>query len=632
MKKIIFFLFIAPLHSVNAQTITPPDDYILDQMRPEKIPGVVTALVKDGKLAYTKGYGVADIDKDIPYTPNSIQGIQSISKIVTATAIMKLWEQHEFELDDPINDYLPFPITNPYYPNTAITFRMLLCHTSSVDFGNRFINATLPQISGFYPGTAPALEYFLQNYFVPGGSFYVDSVSYYRFEPGTQFVYSNYGYAILGYLVERISGQLFHEYCNENIFSPLCMNNTAWYYSELDINLAVTPYDAVNSFNHPFTYDLYEWVDYPAMGLKSTVFDISRFMQMHLNYGILEGVRIIESETEDMMRSVQVTIFDDADIKLQYCLGLFKITEHNNNNTIVFGHNGNGPGVVTQANFVPDNNTVIVVFSNCSNSINHEFTIRDIHLKIHIETSATISTADKPILNCSYVLNPCPQNESYWNTHQAEWPLNSVPMKIGTKHFYAKNQILELLGTEPNGDASIVLGKALAIAKFNLGQGSELSEIIPTVNEAMIMIGDKRLPYNVPVPVSSPTGIQMLSLAATLNSYNSGALNENDCSGSVTRSSGSSEIEKNADLNELKIWPNPSRSITQISFAALKNERISIELYDISGRLVKIVADRYFSEGRHQIALDTDDLKAGIYILRIQSEGLRQTKKIVILK
>lgn len=635
MKKIILFhLLAASLCLLHAQTITPPDDYILDQMRVHKIPGVVASLVKGGKVAYVKGYGLADIEKDIPYTSNTIQGVASISKVLTATAIMKLWEQNEFELDDNINDYLPFPITNPFYPDIPITFRMLLSHTSSVSFAHHIVNGSLLEYAIFPAGNAPELGSFLADHFVPGGSNYIDSVSYNKFPPGSQFLYSNFGYGILGYLVENISGMPFYQYCNQNIFDPLCMNNTAWYYNELNTNLTATPYEAINSYNQAEneSIDLYEWADYPGQGLKSTVADISRFMQMHMNNGVLDGVRIIETETEEMMRTVQVLAVQNANFKIEYCLGFLKVTEINNNNTVLFGHDGNNPGVVTHSFFAPVNNSVITVLSNCSNSQIHENAIRDIHIKIHTETWATISTADKPVLNCSYQHNPCQQSELYWKSHQPEWPINSVPMKIGTKHYYSKNQLLALLNTEPNGDASIVLGKALAAAKFNIAQGSGLSQIISTINDAMTIIGDKRLPYNVPIPSSSQTGSDMLELAATLNAYNTGNLNIIPCSGipSITVANVLNEMEHASKGNSLSVFPNPASSNTSISFTLSLPGTVSITVFDMAGRLVQTVATREMQQGVHRIILNTNDLSAGMYLLKLQSNEILQTKKFIV--
>src|SRR5262245_48627514 len=174
MKKLLLFLFTSSSFILHAQTTTPLDDYILDKMKDHKLPGVSVAIIKDGKVALAKGYGLADIDRDIPYTPNTIQDVQSISKAVTGTAIMKLWEDGSFQLDDPINNYLPFPVSNPFYPGTPITFRMLLAHTSSVNFGWVLVNGSLQELYTT-PGATTPLGSFLQSYFVPGGSLYIDS-------------------------------------------------------------------------------------------------------------------------------------------------------------------------------------------------------------------------------------------------------------------------------------------------------------------------------------------------------------------------------------------------------------------------------------------------------------------------
>src|SRR6185436_1761466 len=143
-------------------------------------------------------------------------------------------------------------------------------------------------------GTADPLGVFLKNYLVPGGSLYNASKSYMDFAPGTQFAYSNIGYALLGYLVERISGMPFDEYCDQKIFQPLCMNNTSWYFSGVDVNIVAQPYKR-SLQDRP--YDLYESQDFPCRQLKTNTVDLSKFLLMHMNFGKLGGVRIIDSAT-----------------------------------------------------------------------------------------------------------------------------------------------------------------------------------------------------------------------------------------------------------------------------------------------------------------------------------------------
>src|SRR5690349_1804285 len=130
-KNLIALSFVLfAFENANSQT-TAVDNFILNNMNGNHTPGLSAAIIKNGKIAWSKGYGYANIEKNIPFTPNTINSeIASISKPVTTTAIMKLWEQGRFQLDDPINNYLPFAVTNPFYPNIPITFRMLLLHTA----------------------------------------------------------------------------------------------------------------------------------------------------------------------------------------------------------------------------------------------------------------------------------------------------------------------------------------------------------------------------------------------------------------------------------------------------------------------------------------------------------------------
>jgi CubicO group peptidase (beta-lactamase class C family) len=613
----LFALIIAAFFSatVFTQTTTPVDDYILNFMKDKKLPGVGIAIVKDNKLAFAKGYGYADIDKDIPYTPNTIQEIASISKPVTATAAMQLWEQGLFHLDDPIDSYLPFTVRNPNSPGVPVTFRMLMNHTSSI------IQAVPVQPLG---ATMP-LGIFLQNFLVPGGSLY-NASNYMNFAPGTGYQYSNIAYGLLGYLVERISGMPFNEYCNQNIFQPLCMNNTRWFYSELDTNIVARPYRD-NSANGRIA--LYEMPDYPGGGLKTTLVDLSRFMLMHGNYGILDGVRIIDSETELMMRHQESILSNDPTFAIRYEGLGWQLAHDYQINKDFFGKGGDHPGVMTVANFNITDKTAEMVFTNARTDEG----IVPIFFLLDQVVKDTVSTANKPLLNCSYRSYACEQNSDYWKNHQLQWAINSVPMKLGLVHYYKVNDILDLLSRPANGDASIVLAKALIPAKFNIAQGSELEPIILTINSAMNLIGKHRVPYDVPVSFSSATGIQMLNLAATLDSYNSGSLNITGCSGSltsITRSNAANEIDKTALSYSLSVYPNPSHSSATVSFSLPTPGKVSLTIYDLTGRLVKTIANAELSEGEHTLNFDVNNFRAGIYLLRMESGQIFQTRKFIV--
>ena len=110
--------------------------------------GLSISVIENNKISYSQGFGYADIDKSIKTDTNTIYRIASISKSITASAIMKLYEEGKFKLDDDINDYLNgFEVRNPNFPDEKITFRMLLTHTSSIIDGDTY--STIYDIQDF---------------------------------------------------------------------------------------------------------------------------------------------------------------------------------------------------------------------------------------------------------------------------------------------------------------------------------------------------------------------------------------------------------------------------------------------------------------------------------------------------
>jgi len=158
-------------------------------------------------------FGTRDFTRDLPMNEQSLYRVASISKTVTALGLMKLYDEGEFGLDDDISDYMGYTIENPQYPDSPITFRMLLSHTSSLQDGsgyNDFLTAT-------YAGVpVPSIAELL----VAGGDYY--SSNMWRIEePGTYFAYSNINFGLIGSLIEAISGQRFDQYMKSEILDPL---------------------------------------------------------------------------------------------------------------------------------------------------------------------------------------------------------------------------------------------------------------------------------------------------------------------------------------------------------------------------------------------------------------------------
>ncbi|MCG9968883.1 serine hydrolase [Pelotomaculum terephthalicicum JT] len=284
------------------------DAAILAEMNSKKIVGVAAAFIRDNRVVWANGYGWSDLEKEKLVTPDTIFRIASISKTITATALMQLWECGLFNLDDDISIYLGYMVRNPKYPSAKITFRMLLTHTSSIlDFGGYEQALGSPQ---------PPL---LRDLLVPGGKAYSEK-TWGDFLPGTQFVYSNFGFGIIGALVEMISGKRFNDYTIRHIFWPLGMDAG---YNAADIvnfhKIAVLYktsgggkfYPACDYFQtgerparKEYKLPLGNYYIGPAGAVRASVLDLSKFMIAHMNGGLYGGVRILQKHTADLMHQM----------------------------------------------------------------------------------------------------------------------------------------------------------------------------------------------------------------------------------------------------------------------------------------------------------------------------------------
>jgi len=195
------------------------------------------AIVKNNEVVWAKGFGLYDRENNKEADEKTIYLVASISKTFTATALMQLYEKGYFKLDDDVSNYLPFTLRNPNYPDKPITFRMLLAHQSSLAEDPPGFYAYIPgdlEVEGYpYP--------WLEEYLVPGGINYIPQI-WTDLPPGEEMNYANVGYGLLGYLVERISGKPFEEYCRENIFEPLSMNDTSFRLANVNTSRVAVPY------------------------------------------------------------------------------------------------------------------------------------------------------------------------------------------------------------------------------------------------------------------------------------------------------------------------------------------------------------------------------------------------------
>ena len=179
--------------------------FIESTMETHLIPGLSVSIVKDDNIVWEKQLGYANIDGDIFVDENTMFILSSISKTITATALMQLFEEGLFSLEDDIDGYLPFNVNHPDYSLVPITFKMLLSHTSGIKDNW--------SVMPYYDGDSQLeLSYYLNEYFTPSGEFYNSNSNFTNSMPGTNYSYSNIGAALIGLLVEEISNQPFNEY------------------------------------------------------------------------------------------------------------------------------------------------------------------------------------------------------------------------------------------------------------------------------------------------------------------------------------------------------------------------------------------------------------------------------------
>ncbi len=343
----------------------------------------VTAVCK-GEIIFNGNYGLADYERNIPVSDSTLYRVASISKSITATALMVLWDQGLFDLDDDISSYLGFEVRNPYYPAASITFRMLLSHTSCITDGpgySSFLNASYEQ------AVVPSLAEIL----VPAGEYYSFG-NFLQKYPGTYFTYSNLNYVILGTLVEKLSQQRFDLVCKSIVFDPLGLeasflpsslnniSNLAVLYRfqggewapQADDFGGVLPAPPISLQNYiPGTNAA---VFAPQGGLRISATDLTKFMLLHANKGILNQIRILSDSAASLMQT-PAWVFNGNNGDNYY--GLFKswglgfhlsIGEYGNDqvfpSTAMVGHPGEAYGLVSDMYFDPVQKSGLVFVTN----------------------------------------------------------------------------------------------------------------------------------------------------------------------------------------------------------------------------------------------------------------------------
>lgn len=327
------------------------ENYISNYMESCHIPGLSAAVSKFGQVIWTGAFGDANFQYGFKVNENTLFMLASITKTVTGTTLAMLYEEGKFGLDDPVNNYLPFQVVHPKHPGIDITFRMLYTHTSGIKDNW--------SVMPYYPGDSPIpLGTYLQEYLTPGGAYYNPTKNFTNWAPGTNDTYCNIAVALLGYLVETISGQDLESYCQQKLLLPLGMNETSYFYANLDPSHMAMPY-YWNGAKY-VAYGHYGYSDYPSGQMRTsatqlvhflTTFMLNRYpVSSHGNY------RILDSETVNLMLTPQNPSINPNQGLIWYHLSL--------GGRSLWGHSGGDQGVSTEMWYCPDEESGVVVLIN----------------------------------------------------------------------------------------------------------------------------------------------------------------------------------------------------------------------------------------------------------------------------
>jgi CubicO group peptidase (beta-lactamase class C family) len=331
MKPFPLFTLLTALSAATAAHADRIDDVVRAEMQRQKIPGASIAVVRDGKIVKTAGYGLANVETGLRATPTTIYQLASVTKQFTATGVLLLIEDGALTLDTTLGSLLP-DVPAAWHP---VTVRQLLNHTSGIK--------SYTSVDGF--------DKTLRKDFTPKELLALVADAPLEFAPGSRFAYNNTGYFLLGLILEKVSGQSYGAFLEKRIFHPLGMTHTR--VNDLsDIvpgraqGYTLTPqglkHGAYTSPTQPFS----------AGALLSSVEDQARW------HAALDAGKVLKKSSWD--QAWTPTVLADG-TKADYGFG-WELSAEQNHRAI--SHGGGIPGFSTHVLRLPDDYLDIVVLTN----------------------------------------------------------------------------------------------------------------------------------------------------------------------------------------------------------------------------------------------------------------------------
>ncbi len=363
IKRIVVLFFLISLSKTQGQSHDSISGVLTKELEQiysrGYINGFSVAIVNESDTLYTRGFGYANIDEKKKYTKHTIQNLGSISKTLIGIALLKAQELSKLRLDDPINMYLPFEISNPYFPGDDITIRHLVTHTSTIKdspkyYKNGYIlkqenNPGIKVHSNFCaPKEMISLPVFLERILSTEGRWYRKK-DFLQKKPGSFFEYSNVASGLAAYVLERATGVSFSSFTKTHIFEPLNMLNTGWSFDAIDFSKHTCLY-------HDATTELafYQLVNYPDGGLISSSMDMSKYLLELINGHSGKG-HILNKESFEELFTPRLTDThfekrSTSSFSDEYNMGVFMGFSAKG----YVGHTGSDPGIASFMFFNPE--------------------------------------------------------------------------------------------------------------------------------------------------------------------------------------------------------------------------------------------------------------------------------------
>tara|TARA_R110002051_G_scaffold324635_1_gene422821 strand:- start:13738 stop:14943 length:1206 start_codon:yes stop_codon:yes gene_type:complete len=361
LKKIGQFilatLFVCTTHAQTNDSISKKLTSELQQISANgNLVGFSVAIVNEDGTLYEDGFGFADKKANKKYTENTLQNIGSISKTFIGVALLKAQELGKLNLDDAINDYLPFKVVHSKFENTPITIRQLASHTSGIkdpaeyegkgyilkeaENGNAKVNGNFRS-----PEEMMSLGEFLEAILSKDGTWYKKK-TFSKYPPGGMFNYSNIGAGLAAYVLEQATGESFPEFTKKHIFALLDMNGSGWSFNTIDFSKHSKLYADADT-----ELAFYTLINYPDGGLITSAHDLAKYLTEIIK-GYAGNGTILSAESYKELFIPQLTDENhkdrsDREYNDEYNMGVFMGMSSKGQ----IGHTGGDPSVVTHMFF-----------------------------------------------------------------------------------------------------------------------------------------------------------------------------------------------------------------------------------------------------------------------------------------